>query len=291
MGLGDQIITYFNRPDGIYWQNAMRNFHVNTKGWNDIAQHVTLLPDGMFVTGRDFAKTPASMGSPWNTGAFMVEMLGDFDIGKDKLEGKQRESIMGLARWFDKRGKYIRFHSETTRLKTCPGSGIKKEEFMNEVRGIVPQPPASGGGGNPIPNNKPTLRIGDRGQFVAELQTKLNALNLNVGKADGIFGKVTQDKVIAFQRTRNLVADGIVGAKTWQALEQVVSAPTPKPQNGKLGVVTASALNIRRQPSITAPKVGFYRQGEKITILSEQDSWYLTDRGFISKQYVRLLAE
>lgn len=35
---------------------------------------------------------------------------------------------------------------------------------------------------------------------------------------DGIFGKVTEDAVKAFQKSKGLAADGIVGVKTWAAL-------------------------------------------------------------------------
>ena len=101
--------TYNNKPDGLYWQKAMRNFHVNTNGWNDIGQHVTLLPDGRFVTGRPFNKNPASI-SGYNTGAFAVEMIGNFDKGNDRFEGKQKDSMIKLARYFDQKGRYIRFH-------------------------------------------------------------------------------------------------------------------------------------------------------------------------------------
>lgn len=57
-----------------------------------------------------------------------------------------------------------------------------------------------------------TLKIGSRGESVKELQRKL-ALAV-----DGIFGKVTDEAVRAFQTAHNLKCDGIVGAKTWAAL-------------------------------------------------------------------------
>ena len=87
----------------------MRRYHKENNGWNDIGQHVTLLPDGRFVTGRDFGRDPASIKG-YNTKAFAVEMLGDFDIGRDPFDGPQKRSAILLARWFDKRGRYIRFH-------------------------------------------------------------------------------------------------------------------------------------------------------------------------------------
>ncbi len=123
----------FNGSNGLALQQAMRNYHVNTNGWDDIAQHVTLLPDGTFVTGRDFGKNPASI-KDHNWGLpFCVEMIGNFDVGHDKLEGKQKESILRIAKYFDDRGKYIRFHRENS-AKTCPGTGIDKSKFMAEVK-------------------------------------------------------------------------------------------------------------------------------------------------------------
>ena len=100
-----------------------------------LGQHVTLLPDGKFVTGRDFGKTPASIQG-YNTGAFAVEMLGNFDIGNDKFEGPQKESMIKLARYFYSKGCYIRFHRENA-PKTCPGTSIDKNEFMKEVMGMA----------------------------------------------------------------------------------------------------------------------------------------------------------
>ena len=118
-------------PDGLYWQKSMQTYH-KSLGWRDIGQHVTLLPDGKFVTGRDFSLNPASISGK-NEGAFACEMLGNFDIGNDVLEGKQKASILALARYFDSKGKYIRFHNENS-SKTCPGTSIVKAEFMQEVR-------------------------------------------------------------------------------------------------------------------------------------------------------------
>lgn len=142
----------YNGKNGIELQQGMRNYHVNNLGWSDIGQHVTLLPDGRFVTGRDFGKTPASIKG-YNTGAFAVEMIGNFDKGHDVLEGAQKDSIVKLARYFDKKGKYIRFHRENS-TKTCPGSGIDKNEFIKWVRFATPQPA-------PAPQRIYTVQKGD----------------------------------------------------------------------------------------------------------------------------------
>ena len=198
---------YYNKPDGIYWQEAMASFHINTNGWSDIAQHVTLLPDGRFATGRNFGMDPASI-TGYNNDAFAVEMIGDFDIGNDVLEGRQRESIIGLSRWFDNRGKYIRFHRENS-SKTCPGTSIDKTEFMNEVKGVTEM----------------LLKQGTKGAEVKKLQADLTTLGYDTKGVDGIFGSGTQIAVIAFQKDNKLSQDGIVGVNTQRFLASAMTAP------------------------------------------------------------------
>ncbi|WP_052330052.1 peptidoglycan recognition protein family protein [Thermicanus aegyptius] len=124
----------FNGKNYLQLQEDMKRYHIQTRGWSDIGQHVTLFPDGLFVTGRDFSKAPASI-KWYNTGAFAVEMLGNFDIGHDTFGGKQKEAMLKLARFFYDRGKYIRFHRENA-PKTCPGTAIDKDVFMREVKSL-----------------------------------------------------------------------------------------------------------------------------------------------------------
>jgi len=67
-------------------------------------------------------------------------------------------------------------------------------------------------------NNPPTLQEGDTGQPVAFLQKQLNKQGASLD-ADGVFGPATEAAAMAFQRRAGLVVDGIVGAKTWAALQ------------------------------------------------------------------------
>lgn len=128
----------FNGKNHLQLQQGMKNYHVNTNGWDDIGQHVTLMPDGIFVTGRDYGSTPASIRG-YNTQAFAVEMLGNFDIGHDPFSGKQKDAMLKLARYFYDKQRYIRFHRENS-AKTCPGTSINKDSFMNEVKALDSKP-------------------------------------------------------------------------------------------------------------------------------------------------------
>jgi hypothetical protein len=222
--------TYSSRPDGIYWQEAMQRYHVKELGWSDIGQHVTLLPDGNFVTGRDFGKDPASIKG-YNKNAFAVEMIGNFDLNNDPFEGAQRASALKLAAWFDKRGRYIRFHRDNS-PKTCPGTGIDKVAFLKEVR-----------------NGQDTANLmpGSRGEEVKWLQQSLNKLGYNAGAEDGIFGSRTQAAVIAFQKANGLVPDGIVGPKTRESLGKAL--------NGADGDKSAAIAELRQQVDALASRL------------------------------------
>ena len=60
-----------------------------------------------------------------------------------------------------------------------------------------------------------TLRKGSKGDEVIKLQ---RLLGFDEKDVDGIFGNYTDKAVREFQASHDLVADGIVGPKTWEAL-------------------------------------------------------------------------
>ena len=57
-----------------------------------------------------------------------------------------------------------------------------------------------------------------RGDDVATLQARLNALGFDAGRADGIFGRDTDAAVRAFQREYGVSEDGIFGSRSLAAL-------------------------------------------------------------------------
>ena len=62
------------------------------------------------------------------------------------------------------------------------------------------------------------LKQGSTGTLVKTMQTKLINWGYLKGKADGIFGAKTKAAVVLFQKRNGLVADGIVGTRTAQAM-------------------------------------------------------------------------
>lgn len=70
-------------------------------------------------------------------------------------------------------------------------------------------------------------RIGSSGPEVVRIQERLQALHLYRGPIDGLFGGGTDAAVRAFQQSRRLQVDGIVGPRTWQRL---FSETIPEPE-------------------------------------------------------------
>ena len=64
-----------------------------------------------------------------------------------------------------------------------------------------------------------SLRMGDSGSAVKDLQTKLKKLGYYSGTVDSTFGSGTYAAVRAFQKKYNLTADGVAGSETLKKLD------------------------------------------------------------------------
>lgn len=123
--------------DGLRTIQGMWRYHTETNGWRDIAQHVSIAPDGSIWLGRDWNSPPASAGGFNGTsavGPFMFETIGNFDVGEDRLTPEQRGAVlMVIAKIWERFAlppTSLRFHRDMTTQKSCPGTGIAKPEIV-----------------------------------------------------------------------------------------------------------------------------------------------------------------
>jgi peptidoglycan hydrolase-like protein with peptidoglycan-binding domain len=77
--------------------------------------------------------------------------------------------------------------------------------------------PEPGPGEPPPSSERPTVAKGDKGPAVVSVQTSLGV------KPDGDFGGITDGAVRGYQAAAGLAADGVVGPKTWAALDDLDS--------------------------------------------------------------------
>lgn len=144
-----------------------------------------------------------------STRAAVVKFQGIFGLTPD--------GIVGKSTWY----KLSSLYTAVTRLAELNSEGTNL--------GIGTVPPSA------------VLRQGSRGQDVITLQYLLDVISeyypdIPAVTQDGIFGSGTKQAVTAFQRRMGLVADGVVGPATWQALYrtyqgigQNVPMPNPDP--------------------------------------------------------------
>jgi len=89
---------------------------------------------------------------------------------------------------------------------------IRATEVDGTEQGSTTPPPQP-----PPPSARPTLRRGSTGSAVSELQQLLTDRGFPTA-VDGQFGPGTERTVKAFQASRRLTPDGVVGPVTWAAL-------------------------------------------------------------------------
>ena len=93
----------------------------------------------------------------------------------------------------------------------------------------------------PVTTNPNTLKYGDSGSRVTELQTALVKLGYNTNGVDGRFGAGTQRAVISFQKDNGLEADGLAGTKTLELLYKKADG-TSSSSGSSSGSGTSSGL-------------------------------------------------
>ncbi len=125
-------------------------------------------------------------------------------------EGLRDPAITDVAYWVleglaGERAAFVRQAAAKARRGVPQGAG---QPVVPPRPAPAPAPPAPA---------RPTLRAGDRGPAVRDLQARIGRAGGRLA-ADGVFGPATDRAVRAFQRARGLVADGVVGPATWRSL-------------------------------------------------------------------------
>ena len=101
-----------------------------------------------------------------------------------------------------------------------------------------------------------SLRMGDSGSAVKDLQTKLKKLGYYNGMVDSTFGSGTYAAVRAFQKKYNLTADGVAGSETLKKLDSAYkNADSDKDDDSLRKGATGSAV---KDLQTKLKKLGFY---------------------------------
>lgn len=217
-------------------------------GWSGCGYHYVVRKDGSIEAGRpDSAVGAHAKGS--NSDSVGICFEGDYDIEKEmparqKAAGqwlvaciKRKYGVSKVQRHSDVMatacpGKYFPFdeiagataaadtNMEATNISSNTTKYVNaiarlqdecnRQGFSNQKVDGIPGPITLAG--------CPVLKKGASGNVTKWLQTTLNTLGYSCGSVDGIFGNNTKNGVIAYQKEKGIVADGIVGVNTWNKL-------------------------------------------------------------------------
>ncbi|MCG7385121.1 peptidoglycan recognition family protein [Paenibacillus sp. ACRRY] len=122
---------------------GIRNTHL-ANGWTGTGQNITVFEDGKIAISmdRDLNQTPAGIRGA-NTGALCVEIIGNFDVGGDRMTDEQKQAVLHLYAclaiklnipvntnnivyhaWYTASGQWIGDYVQGRSSKTCPGTNF-----------------------------------------------------------------------------------------------------------------------------------------------------------------------
>lgn len=125
--------------------SGMEKHHKKQMGWSNIAQNITIFPDGKIAVSRPLDTAPeGTIGPIANKNGLTIENIGNFDIGQDEMTKEQKEAIVYVTAllsikfdlipsidsityhhwWHLKTGERVLDEANDYEVKTCPGTNF-----------------------------------------------------------------------------------------------------------------------------------------------------------------------
>ena len=302
--------------DELTRQNNMKSYHVNTNGWDDIAQHFTIFPNGKIVTGRSLANTTAIGIRGWNYNKICIEIYGNFDHGQDVMTDEQKQAVIAVYgelckkfnitpsistirchAWFTAGGSYLGDYVAGRSAKTCPGTNFMG--FGNSKEAIEK---------NFIPLVRNYINSGSTTSTPAQTSTptntnyivKVNTDSLNVRKGPGVsyavcgeLGKGEAYTIVQTQNGWGKLKSGVgwINLSYTQRVSNTTTASSVVSSSNYLVKITANNLNVRKGPGVSYGISGTVKKGQVYTIVETKNGWgkLKSGAGWISLGYTEKL--
>lgn len=276
-------------------QRAMKNHHVNTNGFFDIAQHFTTFPDGTLMTGRSMESSPACIKFN-NADAVCIEHLGDFDRGRDVMTPAQRATAIGMTAALCTRfgipvtpDRIVYHHwfrldngmrnNGAGGNKSCPGTnffgGNKVADCEANLLPAVRDAVGAGGPAGPPPAIEKYALV------------TAGALNVRVGPGAGN-AKVPGREPVTLGAVLRVFDEHNGWLKISSSTQSWVSGRFTR--EVQRATVDADALNIRSGPGIDFVSLGTFRRGQEVFIQEEEGRWARVsmDEKWVSKRFLAM---
>lgn len=122
--LDPNLVARAGRIDTVEEEKAycrsVQNFHMDVRGWNDIAYNYLIFKSGRIYAGRTFKVVPASQ-APFNTnGVSICCVLGTADLA---IPHTMKENLRDFVAWAETYARHelkVKGHRDVNQT-TCPG--------------------------------------------------------------------------------------------------------------------------------------------------------------------------
>jgi len=200
---------------------GIQSFHMDGRGWNDIAYNFLVCQHGYVFEGRGLNVINAANGT--NEGNRVSHgimwIAGENNAFTDEEKVGFSECVRYVANAVGAPDAAIGHRQ--WRSTACPGDA--RYNWIHQGMPVPNSPTSPTPTPNPVVDNQPTLQLGSRGDAVRQVQMIIRDHAGGDIAVDGIFGPHTKKRVSDLQAFFGLVADGVVGSKTWAILNYISS--------------------------------------------------------------------
>lgn len=204
---------------------GVQDFHMDGRGWSDIAYNEIVCPHGVRYEGRGYLRGSAANGT---TAANLVwfaicVLVGKGDPVSPAVLAAVRDAVTDYRA--HGAGSAVTGHRDHTATE-CPGdqlyAEVRKGTFSTAPARVVKVISRAATKVRKAVSTSRVLQKGSRGSDVAALQRGLNLVFPAYSRliVDGDFGRATDRVVRDFQRRSGLAVDGEVGPRTRAALKR-----------------------------------------------------------------------
>lgn len=200
---------------------AWQAFHMDSRGWTDIAYNSGFCPHGVRFEGRGPGRRSGANGTNDGNARSTAScyIAGDDDPITDEAKAAYLDECERMA-------SPPRWQHGDWKSTACAGPSIRAWKaagwpWLGTVTAppsappVVPPAPTTGGPRVTVNMTLTVIRNGSRGDDVRRMQRLIRDHAGGGITVDGVFGPATERRVKDLQAFFGLTADGIVGEKTW----------------------------------------------------------------------------
>lgn len=282
------IVHHTAGPNGTdYSQSAafsiarsIQNYHMDHNGWIDSGQQFTIGRGGHIMEGRHRSLEVLGGGtrhvvgahtSGQNTVALGIENIGTYITASPTtaLWNSLVNLVAYMCQQYAISPSRIYGHRDYNNTQ-CPGDRLYAmlPQLRNEVAAKLGSPDP----GDPV--TWPLVREGNTGERVKTVQYLLRQHGQSSIVVDGQFGPATAAGVRAFQTSRGLVVDGLVGSQTWPVLVVTV-------RQGSTGEAVRAVQSQLRSRGVSITVDGSFGTQTYNAVRSFQTSRGITSDGVV----------